>query len=300
MTPSRQFVQLRVSRTLQCMTAIKNAIPSWEWAEQTVAQFTTKQQELVTLIDSESDEAADTTGARGLRDENLDTLRSKGRLALTLLKTKFRNTPNKLRLFNGLVVREDSVASTMVEVGLVESAWEQADAAYVLDEGTTLAAFRTSITTCRTNVEGVNKEAAEESDVAGQVLMKLDAIYDLCVAWYAVATALYSESTPHGIMIRNQIPTQPSAGGPLPGQATLTVAAGIGLADFTFSAEGALTFTLRSRLAGAPDFTDLAVGLTGPTHTQTGMAPGQYELIVVPHNGEGDGPASEVVTVEVT
>ena len=255
-----------------------------------MAQFTTKYQECTSLIDSESDEAADTTGARGLRDENLTTLRSKGRLALTLLKVKFRTVPNKLRLVSSLVMRSDSAAGTLTEAGLVESAWEQADAAYVLEDGTTLAAFRTLITTCRANVEAVNKEAAEESDVAGLVLVKLEVLYDLCVAWYAVATALYSEATAHGIMIRNQIPTQPSGNGPLPGVVTLTIEGGIGLANLTFAAENAVTFLIRRRPQGVP----------GPTYQDTGLAVGFYEYVVVPQNLEGDGPESDVVTVEVT
>ena len=79
---SRQYILLRASRTLQCMTVIKNGTPTWEWSEQTVSQFNIKYQECLSLVDSESDEAADTTSARGTRDENLDNLRSKGRLAL--------------------------------------------------------------------------------------------------------------------------------------------------------------------------------------------------------------------------
>ena len=297
---SRQYILLRASRTLQCMTVIKNGTPTWEWSEQTVSQFNIKYQECLSLVDSESNEAADTTSARGTRDENLDNLRSKGRLALALSKVKYRSNPAKLRLFNGLIMKSDSVAGSLEEALAVESAWEQADIAYVLDDGTTFAAFNTLRLLCRTNAEGVSKEAAEESDMAGTLLVKLESIYDLCVAWYAVATALYAENTPHGIMLRNQIPTQPSGDGPVPGQATLTVEAGIGLANFTFSADGAQTFTLRSRLAGALDFTDLAVGLIGPTHQQLSLAPGNYEFIVIGHNAEGDGPVSEVVAGEVT
>ena len=120
------------------------------------------------------------------------------------------------------------------------------------------------------------------------------------MAWYAVATALFSEATAHGIMIRNQIPTQPSGNGPVPGPATLSAEGGIGLVNFTFAAPDGLTFTILGRLVGEPDFAEIAVGLTGPTHTQTSLAPGQYEFKVVPQNLEGDGPASEVVTVEVT
>ncbi len=291
---------LRASRTLQCMTVIKNATPSWEWSELTVANFTTKYTECTNLIATESDEAADATGARGTRDENLDKLRATGRLALTLSKVKYRNNPAKLRLFANLIIKSDKIAGTLEEALAVESAWEQADSAYVLEDGTTLTDFHNLRLLCQTNTEGVSKESAEESGAAGQVLVKLQALYDLCVARYAVATALFSEDTAHGIMIRGQIPTQPSSGGAVPGQATLTVEGGIGLANFTFSADGAQTFTLRSRLAGDPDFADLAVGLTGPTHQQLGLVPGNYEFSVIAHNTEGDGEPSEVVAVEVT
>jgi hypothetical protein len=297
---SRQYINLRASRTLQCLTVIKNGTPTWEWSEQTVAQFTTKYQECLNLIDTEADESADTTGARGTRDANLETLRAKGRLALALSKIKYRANPPKLRLFSGLIMKSDTVAGTLEEALAVDSAWEQADPAYVLDDGTTLAAFNTLRLLCRTNADGVSKEAAEESDMAGTVLMKLEALYNLCVAWYAVATALYPESTAHGIMLRNQIPTQPSSGGSAPGPATLSVEGGVGLANFTFSATGATTFTLRSRLVGVPDFADLATGLPGPTHQQTGLAVGNYEFIAIAHNPDGDGEPSEVATAEVT
>jgi len=282
------------------MTIIKNGTPSWEWSELSVTAFNTKYQECIALLATESDEMADATGARGTRDDNLDLLRDKSRLALTLFKAKYRSNPAKLRLFSNLVMKSDKIAGTLAEALAVESAWEEADGAYVLENGTTLASFVSLRLLCQTNTEGVSKEAAEESGVSGQILVKLDALYDWCVAWYAVATALYPETTAHGIMIRNQIPTQPSSGGSLPGQATLSAESGIGQVTTTFAAEGALTFTLRGRLVGAPDFAELATGLAGPTHTQDSLAPGQYELIVVPHNGEGDGPASEVVTVEVT
>lgn len=85
------------------------------------------------------------------------------------------------------------------------------------------------------------------------------------MAWHAVAIALHPETTAHGIMIRGQIPTQPSTGGAGAGQARLTVDGGIGLANFTF--------TLRGRLVGEPDFADVAVGLMGPTHQQLSITP---------------------------
>lgn len=282
------------------MTVIKNGTPTWEWGEKTVAQFKNLSQEFNNLIDTEGDEAADTTSARGARDVNIDALRRKGRIALALFKVKYRHDPAKLRLFSGLVMKSDTVAGTQQEAALVESAWEKADPAYVLDDATTLANFGTLRALCRTTTEGVNKESAEESGAAGQVLVKLEALYDLCVAWYAVAIALYPETTAHGIMIRGQIPTQPSTGGSRPGQATLTVDGGIGLANFTFSAEGADTFTLRGRLVGEPDFADVAVGLTGPTHQQFSIPPGNYEYLAIGQNLEGDGAPSEVVAVEVT
>ncbi len=106
---------LRASRTRQCMTVIKNATPPWEWSELTVANFVIKHTECTNLIATESDEAADTSGARGTRDENLDKLRAMARLTLTLSKVKYRANPAKLRLFANLTIKSDKIAGTLDE-----------------------------------------------------------------------------------------------------------------------------------------------------------------------------------------
>ena len=106
----RDYIMLRSSRTLQCMTIIKNGTPTWEWSELSVTAFNTKYQECIALLATESDEMADATGARGTRDQNLDLLRDKSRLALTIFKAKYRNNPAKLRLFSNLVMKSDKIA----------------------------------------------------------------------------------------------------------------------------------------------------------------------------------------------
>jgi hypothetical protein len=300
MTPSRSYIRLRASRTLQCMTVIKNGTPSWEWAEKSVADFTIDYNECQALIEDESDESADTTGARGTRDVNVGNLRAKGRLALALFKVKYRNNPAKLAYFKRLVMSSETVSGTLDEALATESAWQKADPAYVLDDGTTWAQFKALRELCLANAESVSKEVTEEFGATGAVSVELQAIYKLCVAWYAVATALYGEETAHGMMIRGLIPTQPSSGGTLPGEVSLTIEGGIGQATLTFSAENAVGFLIKRRMQGELDFGVVAAGVPGPSYVDDSLPIGTYEYVVAAQNLQGDGPDSEVVAVEVT
>ena len=282
------------------MKVIKNGSPSWEWSEKTVAAFKTDYDAVLALIATESDEAADTTGARGARDVNLASLVEKAQLGAGLFRIKYRNTPAKLRLFSGLRLDANSIQGKLAQTLAFESAWEQADAAYVLEDGTTLAQFVTLRGLCGTSQESVTDEGAQESEAAGLVKAALEALYDLAVAWYGVATLKYAEGTMRGDFIRGYIPTAPAVGGDLPAQAVITAEAGIGQATLTVVATGATTYTIRYRVAGETEWQDVVVGHAEGNFTHTGLSAGTYEYLALGHNNQGDGPESEVVSVEVT
>jgi hypothetical protein len=297
---SREFKLLRISRTYQCMKVIKNGTPTWEWSEKTVVSFKDDYDEVIELLATESDEAADTTGARGTRDENLDTLMAKGQLGAGSLRIKYRNTRAKLRLFAGLRMDANSISGKLAQALAFESAWEKADPAYVLEDGTTLAQFVTLRESCVDDQENVSGEGAEEVVASGDVKVKLDAVYELAVAWYGVATLKYGAETTYGMLVRGYIPTEPTAGGAAPEQATLTAEAGIGQATLTVVAVGASRYTIWYRLAGETDWIEVVVGHESGSFTHTGLAAGNYEYKARGHNNNGDGPESEVVAVEVT
>ena len=179
-------------------------------------------------------------------------------------------------------------------------AWKQADAAYVLEDGTTLAQFKTLRELCGTSQVTVAGEGAEESEVSAQVKDALDNLYDVAVGWYGVATLKYPEGTPHGDLLRGYIPTAPTAGGDVPEQAVLTAEGGVGQATLTVVSVGASRYTIRYRVAGAVDWIDVVVGHETGSFVHSGLGAGNYEYIAIGHNNNGDGPESEVVAVEVT
>lgn len=300
MSYSRDFKELRISRTYSCMRVIKNGVPSWEWAEKSVVACKADYDAVIALFATEADETADTTGARGTRDENLASLIEKAQMGMGLLRIKFRNTPAKLRLFNGLQLNANSIQGKLAQTLAFESAWEQADAAYVLEDTTTLAQFKTLRELCGTSQESVSDEGAEETEASGEVKVKLDALYELAVAWYGVATLKYGVGTIYGMLIRTYIPTAPASGAEVPEQAVLTAEGGIGQAVLTVVATGATSYTIFYRLAGETDWLSVVVGHETGSFTHTGLAAGHYEYMARGHNNAGDGAESEVVAVEVT
>jgi hypothetical protein len=297
---SRDFKLLRCSRTYACMKVIKEGTPSWEWSEKSVVAFKADYDAVIVLLAVESDEAADASLARGTRDANLEVVIAKAQLGAGSLRIKFRNTPEKLRLFTGLQMNANSIQGKLAQVLKFESAWEKTDAAYVLEDGTTLAQFVTLRESCGTDQEEVTDEGAEENIASGDVRKKLDALYELAVAWYGVAILKYPEGTVRGDFIRGYIPTEPAAGGAAPEQAVLTAEPGIGQATLTVVAVGASRYTIWYRLAGATDWIEVVVGHESGSFTHTGLAAGNYEYKARGHNNNDDGPESEIVSVEVT
>jgi hypothetical protein len=300
MSPSQDYIMLRASRTLQCMKVILAATPSWEWPELSVVDYEEKYIDCDALIEAESTEAADTTGERGGRDAKLDLLRAKGQQFIALGKRKYRKDGEKMRLLRPLKMDTDTVAGTLGQALAVDSAWQAVDAAYVPDTGNTYAAFNALRLECKTRQEAVSKEFAEESGAGGKVRVALKDLYRWSVDWYQEAFRRFSAGTAHGMMIRELIPTQPGAGGPVPGQAVLQVVPQIGHSDITVTAEGANAITIRYRPAGTTEWLLVVTGLTTGMYQHMSLVPGFYDYIAQGHNNDGDGPESEIVTVEVT
>jgi hypothetical protein len=291
---------LRASRTLQCMKVILAAVPPWEWPELSVVNYELKYTTCDALIEAESTESADTTGERGGRDEQLDLLRAKGQQLIVLGKRKFRHDEAKMRLLRPLKMDTDTVAGTLRQALAVDSAWKEVDQTYVPDTGNTYAAFNTLRLDCKARQESVSKEFAEESSAGGKTRVALNDLYRWSVDWYQEAFRRFGPETAHGMMIRELIPTQAGTGEPLPGPASLQVVPQIGHSDITVSAEGANSITIRYRPVNTTEWLLVVAGLTTGTFQHMSLAPGFYDYIAQGHNDEGDGPESEIVTVEVT
>jgi hypothetical protein len=283
------------------MKVIKDTgVPPWESGEISVVDFKTKLDAVRALLESESDELADTIMARGSRDANLTTLRDRGRDALANLRRKHRKDPVRQPVLAAVSLDGVTVTATVNEARKFSSVWAEIDPTYVAEDGLTLAAYDALRTTCGTNQESVGKEGAEEAVASGKVKAELDDLYDVCVAWYDTATRKYKEGTPFGIMIRRHVPVTPTSGLDKPGPTVLTVEPGIGQATLTPVAENALTYTILTRLVGETDWQVVVVAHESGSFLHTGLGAGFREYKAVAHNHDGDGPESEVVTVEVT
>lgn len=275
-------------------------VPPWESGEISVVNFKTKLDAARALLESESDELVDTIGARGSRDANLDTLRTRGRDARANLLNKYRKDPVKMAVLGAVSLEGSSVTATLNEARRFSSAWAEVNTAYVAEDGLTLGAYDTLRTLCGTNQEAVSKEGAEEATATGRVKVELEDLYDVCVAWYDTGTRKYPEGTAFGIMIRRHVPVTPTTGLEKPLQAVLTAEPGVGQVNLSVVAEGAATFTIYTRLPGETVWVPVVVGHAEGSFTHTGLAAGPREYMAVGHNNDGDGPESEVVTAEVT
>jgi hypothetical protein len=297
MSLSQDYIIQRATDTHACMVVIKDDVAApWEWDEITVVNFKAKLDAANDLIDAESDEAADTLQARGLRDADMDSLRKKMRSYLGLAKRKYRSDPAKMRLLKPLVVQSLGIRRTLKLALDVESAWKQIDQTYVPETGNTFAAFATLRGACQTKYENVSKEGAEEGHAGGELSKGLKELYRLSVDWYQEAIRRFSAETAHGMMIREQIPTGPEL--PLPGPAIITSAVLTGPASvkLTFDAPDATSFDVLYQSPAEEPFHAVAEDIIEKEFTAS-VITGDNLFKVVGRNSRGTGPESAVTTV---
>ncbi len=283
------------------MKVIKDTgVPAWEFGEITVVAFKAKLDAARALVESEGDELVDTIMARGSRDANLESLRERGRNALANMKSKHRKDAAKLSVLDAVSLDGNSVTATVNEARKFAKVWAEVDPAYEAEDELTLTDYNALRVLCGGNQESVGKEGAEEASATGKVKVALDDLYEVCVAWYDAATRKYKEGTPFGIMIRRHVPVTPTSGLEKPLQAVLVADPGIGQVNLSVVAAGATTFTIYTRLVGETDWVPVVVAHDTGSFLHTGLGAGDREYKAVGHNNDGDGPESEIVTVEVT
>ncbi len=295
---SQDYIIQRATDTHACMVVIRDhATLPWEWDEMSADDFEDKLDAANDLIETESDEAADTTEARGLRDTDLDALWTKAKSFISLGKRKFRKDPVKMRLLKPLVIKKYGIRGTLKVALAAENAWKQIDQTYVPETGNTFAAFGTLRAACQTKYENVSKEGAEESQAGGELSKALKELYRLSVDWYQEAIRRFGPETPHGMMIREQIDTgSGTPPPPLPGKAVITSLIYDNGPRLEFDAEHALTFDVWERILPDAEFTKVASNISEKFWVHTDIH-ADFEYKVVGKNLEGDGPESDVASI---
>ncbi|HMJ90952.1 MAG TPA: hypothetical protein VK530_14110 [Candidatus Acidoferrum sp.] len=227
---------------------------TWEWSECTVAAYKAKLDATNDVVETQAEEEADASNARGELAYNTGLLMDKASSYLSLSKRKYRNDAAKLVLLRNLRVHNMSLPKKLKLALDVEHAWKQIDQTYVPMAGNTFAAYQTLRALCQTKYENVSKEDAEEGEAGGEMYKSLKELHRCSVDWYQEAMRRFGIETPHGILIRNTIDTAPyvlSSASAVP-----TLSAGwnpvTSKVVMTFSVDGATSFEVeRSDDGGA-------------------------------------------------
>src|SRR5438045_3810953 len=117
---------------------------------------------------------------------------------------------------------------------------------------------------CGTDCGTSAMEGSEGAEAGGDVMVALKELWGLCVDWYGEALIRFGPETAHGMMIREEIPVQPST--PAPGPATISAVyvAGGTRALITAAADHATSFNWFVKRPGALDFVPLATKVKSP------------------------------------
>ena len=181
----------------------------------------------------------------------------------------------------------------------IESAWKSSSEAWVPKAGMTFTNFVARRTTAdaKGRLYSLADKAVDEE--RGMLIVQANAIYDICVEWYALATANFGADTPQGALIRT-IPVNynPNAApgqlhfsqhySPAPNQLKLVWEAGRGE-----------HFNIYAKAPGATEFVKILNHVSQTSWMGEGMAAGQWAFKGEAVNADGLGEMSEVIVVPV-
>jgi len=243
--------------------------------------------------------------ARGDIDAAVADVHDKNISVYAAMRSVYRRDDASLRAIRRVPKRTSSPRQTLVRAEVTAGVW----AALPEMPGTTppatfkvgaltLKAFNAVIADLRSKIEA-SEGASSEFEVTQAGLAALVQEQGSFVsAAVAQGRAHYAPGTPARQWI-DTIPLEPSS--EAPGQAEITEATSpvAGTVHLEYQAARATSFTIRRRLAGEVEFATVATNVTAESWDAIGVAPGQYQYIVVGANSRGEGAVSAIATVSV-
>jgi hypothetical protein len=181
----------------------------------------------------------------------------------------------------------------------IESAWQASNPAWTPRPSLRLTKFQQRHTAADTKQAAftlAEKNAAVERASLG---VQADAIYDICVKWYEMATANFAGGTEIGDLIRT-IPTTYNPN-QAPGQLRITehFSAAPSQVKLVWAATRAERYNIYANAPGAADFTRILASVTQTSWLGEGWAPGTWAFKGEAENAEGAGESSDIVIVPV-
>lgn len=297
-----------VARSTTSLAAQIQIGAAYVWTEKTNAQWALELADIPTQDEVVADLLADLITARGSLDAAVGVTGQRGRTILVLARIKWRADSPRLAPFQRIHFDSDGRLSVLSEALAVESAWEQADPAWVpiTEAGTppvpiTLAVFKAQR-------EAAGALLKPESDVQAAWSKQDKTLGEMCstlnknsIPWYGSVTAVFPEGTTLGDMIRSTVPTTYTPPAQAPGPVTFTHAGSPAAGELTagFTAARAATFDFYRKGPGDADFVKVVHLSTSNEYSATGLPPGTYLVKAQAHNSGGYGPLSAQQSVVV-
>ena len=179
----------------------------------------------------------------------------------------------------------------------IEAAWIAADAAWVPKSGLNLAAYQ-ALQSTALNRQSAYATADRNANLERATLgVNADALYDLSVQWYLMATGAFPAGTIEGDLIRT-IPTQYNPN-ELPGRLHFEqhFSPAPSRVELVWNAARADTFNIYAKAPGGADFTKILNLVTQTSWVGQGLAAGVWAFRGEAINAVGTGESSAIVIV---
>lgn len=291
------------------LLATKNAqaliLALWLWAEKTLQQWTDDIAAVDQLENEEHLKRTEWRNAAIVWDADLTRIQAITRALVRKCRYKYRNTPDKKKLFAGLRTDGRSRAAIYDQGNLARGAWQTADAMLTVrvnpedanevsqgELGSLLASAQ-----ARNGTHGLKLGTWRMA--AAAFMAKLASADVDAIAWYEEATRKFGPATPQGQTIRSTIPTATRPVSAV-GAATLQEPMVSGrMIHLHAAAAHATKFTFFHKAPGSPVFLVLVTESEEASFTLNDAAPGVHEFKAQGINSRGEGTESAVVQATI-
>jgi hypothetical protein len=297
--PTLDFILERARPTRAIMTTLAAAPYNFQWDGISPNNFQNMIDGVDTQVEALAEGEAGTTDAAAFWDQDLDLLIADAALGTRLGRVKYADDAVKLRHFELLRYPNSGRNGRYLQALGFEKAWKKVNPAWVFKTGLTQAQFKTRRLAIVGREEAHVEAITDERNERALLHSMADAVNQICVKWYDVATATYGSDTVAGQLIRT-IPTtyDPNR---VPGRLRFTahLSAAPNHGHLIWRAARGHKFYILARRPGAPEYELILDGVTDNEWMGLGLMPGVWSIKGYATNQFGQGEESEVVTFTV-
>lgn len=221
-----------------------------------------------------------------------------------ILKTRFRKDPASSEVILKLPVDDRTPSDTLSRGQQISILWGKlpnppgSSTPFKAWDTMDKAAFDALVSALDTKLDTFTDETDDYEEAQGNLHQKDDEMVDFIGAALTQGRNQFTEGTPQREVI-DKIPTAPSTQTPLKAVISVATSPGAGAVHLEFDATHATSYDVLHKGPGESTFTRVADDIIQTSYNATGLVAGAHAYQVVGRNSRGDGPASEVSTVNV-